>query len=296
VAATSASDAWAVGSSYSDHTVEWQRIARALTYHWTGAAWHLVPNPSAGSNSALSGVAASSARDVWAVGGTAPVDGVGGGPLILHWTGTAWRTVPCPDPKGGLSGVAVRSADDAWAVGETDGPTWQGPSTMFILHWNGRSWRPVAAPAVSDDAWLSAVAVSSAQNAWAVGGTLSGKPVAVHWNGRAWRIVPGMPANAKSLDGVAIVAPNDVWAVGSTQRGATFIERWNGRAWQLLPSPSPGGGSAALNGVAATSASNAWAVGGSSPAGPPALAHILHWNGTSWQVSPAGPGSSGPAG
>lgn len=280
VAAISARNAWAVGSSFSDNT------STGLTYHWTGTAWQLVTNPAARVDSLLSGVAASSARDIWAVGAIVPFQTAPGGPLILHWNGTAWRRMPFPNRNAQLSGVAVRSAGDAWAVGAVFHRTSIG---MFILHWNGQHWSHVAAPALRGDAWLTAVAVNSARNAWAVGRTASGHPVALHWNGRTWRIVPGMPAAARSLNGVAIVARNYVWAVGSTQRGATFIARWNGHIWRRLTSPSPGGGGAALRGVVARSASNAWAVGGSQPVGGTALAHILHWNGTSWVVSPVLP-------
>ena len=61
----------------------------------------------------LSGVAATSASNAWAVGST-------GSPkaLILRWNGTAWKQVPSPAPAGSrLSGVAATSASNAWAVG-----------------------------------------------------------------------------------------------------------------------------------------------------------------------------------
>ena len=62
----------------------------------------------------LSGVAAVSARNAWAVGESA-----GGKALILHWNGTRWRQVPLPSLTrySSLSGVAATSARNAWAVG-----------------------------------------------------------------------------------------------------------------------------------------------------------------------------------
>jgi hypothetical protein len=65
-------------------------------------------------NGALSGVAATSAGNAWAVGGANS-----GKTLIVHWNGTAWSRVPSPSLSGfaSLSGVAATSATNAWAVG-----------------------------------------------------------------------------------------------------------------------------------------------------------------------------------
>jgi hypothetical protein len=81
VAATSASDAWAVGGDANN----------SLILHWNGKKWQKVPaaNPSPG-NDDLDAVAASSARNAWAVGA------LGGNALVLHWNGTAWKAVPQP--------------------------------------------------------------------------------------------------------------------------------------------------------------------------------------------------------
>ena len=46
----------------------------------------------------LNGVAATSARNVWAVGGTN-----GGKTLIVHWNGSAWRRVPSPPLQAAYS-------------------------------------------------------------------------------------------------------------------------------------------------------------------------------------------------
>jgi hypothetical protein len=61
----------------------------------------------------LSGVAATSASNAWAVGGA----------LILHWNGKTWKRVPSPSSAAGLSGVAATSATNAWAVGGSSGST-----------------------------------------------------------------------------------------------------------------------------------------------------------------------------
>lgn len=83
----------------------------------------------------LTGVAATSARNAWAVGGTN-----GGKTLIAHWNGTAWKRVPSPSPPGAqLHGVAATSATNAWAVGNTH-PS-RDVYKIVILHWNGTTWK-----------------------------------------------------------------------------------------------------------------------------------------------------------
>src|SRR6266567_4810047 len=104
VAATSGSNAWAVGG----HVI----------LHWNGRAWRRVPSPVRGVRSGLSSVAVSSARNAWAVGETGT-----GKPLIVRWDGAAWKRVPSPAPPGSvLRGVAVTSARNAWAVGYAHAP------------------------------------------------------------------------------------------------------------------------------------------------------------------------------
>src|SRR5579863_212130 len=74
VAGAASNDVWAVGDySYGGETL-------TLIEHWNGSAWSVVasPNPSGGDN-VLTGAAAVTTNNVWAVG-----DSVGGHGLILH--------------------------------------------------------------------------------------------------------------------------------------------------------------------------------------------------------------------
>src|SRR5579862_7495566 len=136
----------------------------------------------------LSGVAATSARNAWAVGSA------GVKTLIVHWNGTAWKRVPSPSPAagGGLDGVAATSARDAWAVGGTRG------GKTLILRWNGTTWKRVPSPAPAAGGGLDGVAATAARNAWAVGTTRGGKTLIVHWNGTAWTRVhsPALTVNS----------------------------------------------------------------------------------------------------
>lgn len=77
VAATSASNAWAVGADFVFVNSPENVIA-----HWNGKAWKLMPSPIL--DGILSAVTATSAANAWAVGsGDA-------GALIEHWNGTRW--------------------------------------------------------------------------------------------------------------------------------------------------------------------------------------------------------------
>ena len=111
VAATSASDAWAVGA-YTTGTTD-----KTLIEHWDGHTWKLVASPNPAPNNRLLSVAATSAGNAWAVGtrNTSTTQLT----LILRWNGTAWKLVPSPSPGqlNELAGVAATSATDVWGVG-----------------------------------------------------------------------------------------------------------------------------------------------------------------------------------
>ena len=242
----------------------------------------------------LSGVAATSATNAWAVGGYGSISSAK--TLALRWNGTAWARVPSPTPAGGgeLSGVAATSASSAWAVGCTSCFT-SSPKTL-ILRWNGKVWKRVSSPSPAGS--LSGVAAASASSAWAVGCTScftsSPKTLILRWNGKVWkRVSSPSPGASSGLSSVAAPSASNAWAVGevvsSTSPVARLILHWNGKAWKRVPSPVPTYGKYgnALEGVAATSTTNAWAVGctdGCPVGGTPV---IERWNGTAWkQVAP----------
>jgi hypothetical protein len=215
VAATSRSNAWAVGSDGGE----------TLILHWNGNAWKLAPsrpNPLYGE---LRGVAAVSATDAWAVGDAPGPDPLGDSQtLIAHWNGTRWKQVPSPNPETGLYwndylyGVAATSTTNAWAVGYAvyypqggDGPAVEQPAPAdvpILAHWNGARWKLMPSPSPND---LYAVTAVSATDAWAVGSS-----VILHWNGTRWKQVP-IPSSAGRgyLFGVA-ASKKFVLAVGSS--------------------------------------------------------------------------------
>jgi hypothetical protein len=296
VAATGPSDAWAVGNYAAGKT------SRTLILHWDGAVWSRVasPNPGGPKNAAgLFGVAATSASGAWAVGSYS--NGKARRTLILRWNGAAWTQVPSPNPGGPthdsrLTAIAVVSARNAWAAGYYQ--TARAFRRTLILHWNGRSWTQVPSPnpgGSADGNLLFGVTATSASDAWAVGYTTTktgATTLILHWNGTSWSRRPspneatGATPRIDHLQGVTATSAENAWAVGYYQlSGAgfyTLILHWDGTSWRAQPSPDPDGDNDFLISVAASSASSAWAVGGSNNGfGPQAL--VVHWDGSFWQ-------------
>ena len=277
VAATSANDAWAVGQYQSA-----SGPLRTLIMHWNGTAWARVPSPNPDpAGDTLSGVAAVSATDAWAVGGR------NGQTLILRWNGKAWRQMPGPNLAGALAAVTVTSATDAWAVG-LDGPA---GNQGIIEHWNGKAWTAMRSPVPTGN--LDSVTATSASDVWAAGysgnSTVS-HALVLHWNGTAWRRVSAPdPAGNGIFYGVAAASASDAWVVsGAAQKALgvnkTVIEHWNGTAWTRVPSANPKPGGGVLTGVSAASATDAWAVGIDEDFAFSFEIVIEHWDGTAWTL------------
>lgn len=108
--AIAANDVWAVGRRGDAGG----STSATIIEHWNGTAWSIVPSPSPGSLSRLSGVSARSASDVWAVGSSAA--GTGRQTLTLHWDGTAWTTVPSPNVGASSILTAVSTSPGASLV------------------------------------------------------------------------------------------------------------------------------------------------------------------------------------
>jgi len=263
VAAVSANDVWAVGTSGSQISG-----GQTLIEHWNGAHWQIVKSPNPGSiYNSLYGVTAVSATNVWAVGYYVHTTGVTQ-TLIEHWNGSRWSVVKSPSPasmNNELFSVAAVSASDVWAVGFS---TNNAPEqTTLIEHWNGTSWSVVKSPSPGSGDDLRAVAAVSASDVWAVGYTFNGSSIQTlveHWVGTSWQVVKSPNVGTSpTLSGVAAVSANHVWAVGSHNNSnnvfQTLTEQWNGKQWSVVTSPSPG--FTQLLGVAAVSPTNVWAVG-----------------------------------
>lgn len=216
ISVNSGSDIWAVGGFVDNAGQE-----RALTMHWDGSAWSVVPCPTGGfGDTELSGVAALSASDAWAVGNT----GSGQNTFAMHWNGTAWTTSPLPLPpsslSAGLNGLTAISSSDVWAVGWVY--TGSGGPRTLTEHWNGSAWSVVQSASVgTPQNSLNSVTALGPNNVWTVGfydstGANAYRALIEHWDGTQWSIVPGadLGNQAGSLRGVALIPSGRAWAVG----------------------------------------------------------------------------------
>ena len=149
-------DVWAVGARVIDtpFTVEW----RAIAEHWDGTQWTIDFNVP---GQALYGVDALGRADVWAVG----TDSYG--PLILHFDGSAWSSVPTPEwGRGGrLAGIdsvlipvprpgSLTATREVWSAGNYR--PGQGPSRTLIQR----------APSPTQGAVVGSTNVSGATVSW----------------------------------------------------------------------------------------------------------------------------------
>lgn len=285
VAATSATNAWAVGRVGTGST--------ALIVHWNGNKWSSVPT-GAPAGTALHAVAASSASNAWALG---EIYSGTGKAVILHWNGHAWKQVSFSAPAGSyLSSVSVTSPASAWAVGSYGTPTDQ----MIALHWNGSAWRRVSLPRLPlssrEGTALNGVSATSASNAWAVGAFVSdvagpGTGFALHWNGTSWSRVSSAPASQGDPVAVAATSPSYAWLIGCPCQGGpagAVTGLWNGHAWKTVPTPvakPPSGG----NGDAIAAAGHlAWAAGTYCRCSSGNYTYrpmLLRWTGSAWKLT-----------
>jgi hypothetical protein len=137
VTALSPTNAWAVGTVtvFADH----RQHTKPAIEHWDGTSWSIVsspnPNPAPTRDTALYGIAAISANDIWAVGAGNFSTTSGTVTLIEHWDGTSWTIISSPDPgnaSNALFAVAALSDGTLVAVGSQ---TNQGTdATPLILH------------------------------------------------------------------------------------------------------------------------------------------------------------------
>jgi hypothetical protein len=296
VAATSAKDAWAVGSH------DLGAGSRTFIEHWNGSGWKVMPspNPATGpfTTDTLGGVVALSRTNAWAFGFYEKTT-TSFRTLIEHWNGVRWSVIPSPNSGTGentLAAAVALTSTDIWAVGyrqDTTSPVFSARRTL-VERWRGTRWRIVPSPDVgAGDNFLFGVAAASATQAWAVGSdsVSFGRTLAMRWSGTAWSVAP-TPSRGQGdrfLQAVAAPSPRFALAVGSDLNGSqtqTLSERWTGSAWSLVRSPSPAADFNSLQAVAALSARNAWAVGARrTDLGASFSTLAEHWNGSTWTVT-----------
>ena len=239
----------------------------------------------------LTGVAAASASNAWAVG--AAGSDASAKALMLHWNGKAWARVTRPKvldgTAGELSAITVVSASDAWAVGVT-GTAGSGKDHSLLLHWNGKAWSQVTSPAPVLGGSLNAV-TATAKNGWAVGyvntnpdapACCAGTPLIFRLTGSKWSRVSEKLGNGAGLNGVAVTGAGTAWAIGMPTAMITgALARWNGRAWSWVSAYPVQGAYRPLEGIAAGPGGTAFAVGDDNDLPGPAIS--MRWTGKAWQ-------------
>jgi hypothetical protein len=231
-------------------------------------AWTIVDSPNPGDSNELTGLAAISPNDMWAVGDTGTTHEY---PLMEHWNGGLWSVITSTDILTGSSlfDVVAISSDNIWAVGTT---VTNGSPRALTVHWDGNQWHSVPNPGQAVNSGLSGVSAVSANDIWAVG-----SPGVMHWDGSAWTLT--QIGGVVFLDKVAAVSTNDVWAAGETNTGVVMVQ-WNGSQWSIAPGSFQG----YTYGMTAISTNDIWAVN-TYYDNTSWRDWILHWDGTSWTIS-----------
>jgi len=268
----SETDGWVVGSQRAGGGAK----AHPAAEHWDGSAWTLVGTPFEGlGESALGGVAAITAGDVWAVGHWQPAKETDTAfhTLTEHWDGLAWSIVPSPtvaqSGSNTLIGVSAASTGDVWAVGYYFDAN--GVRRTLAEHWDGGKWSlvPTPDPGGSSDALLGVRAVS-ATDVWAVGFTSAGygyAPLILRYDGASWTQVPAAPDPGSPegvLAAVDAASSADVWTVGYHVVGGdvrTLVERFDGSSWTVQPSVNGADGVVSVVDAVSALPGDVWAGG-----------------------------------
>jgi hypothetical protein len=287
VAAVDARHAWAVGFEGYDPEQP-DTTGSPMILRWSGSGWSRAPMPAVQGNVSFRRVAATSATDVWLVGGPRSRGADDNVTLVWRYDGSAWTEVPYPagNTPSTLSIRDLSVVDGrAWLVGYRD-------SRAVFHEWTGQGWQEHQPPAecvmggFPNFCTVNAVKAFAADDVWAAGnGWWNGftGPLLFHWNGTAWRAVQvgvnQQPLSLQSLDGTS---SQDIWAVGDTggMGAGTIVVRGNGTTWQQVSGTS----APVLAGVAVGASGAPWVIGNLPPS--PAAAFETYRAGT-WSSTPA---------
>jgi hypothetical protein len=306
IAAVSASDAWASGE-----TVTYAGKHAPVIEHWAGRSWRRVRLPAkimkTWHSSGLDGgaIAASSASNVWVVGGnTQGVRFARTGKRGWQFgtiPGTAYRKQPLSATI--VTTVKVISRTDAWVFGLRLSSS-SVTATPFAAQFTGHRWVARRVPGAGA---IAAVIVRSTRDMLAlVGadeflGVGANTATVVRWNGRKWtalavqpKSLPGGLHNATSM----AVSGGHIWIGGDFDSApgtwSDFVAELTGSAWKVTDLPR----SASTDDFQMTSLmpdghGGLWALGGSSHFG--VSQRLWHYTGGVWRVpiSPRFGGSTG---
>jgi len=239
VSADSPNNVWVVGA---------YRGAYPRVFHWNGDAWHSVSLQGALGPGGLYGTSISAVQvlgpaNVWMVGSSG-----GASPLVLHFNGSAWTSVPVPRSGaegvgGSLTSVSMTQSGVGWASGVV------GSNTGVLDYWDGKAWTSDSASVVVASGPLRSVSVffsstPPAAAGWAVGGGNSRGAAILELTGSGWTAVatPGLRGGDLSLNAVVSTPDGGAEVVGSyVKSGASPISpsplvlSWKSGIWEQEP-------------------------------------------------------------
>ena len=297
VAATGASDVWAVGT--------WTNVPNGIYFvsplveHWDGNTWKTasLPKLPEGEVAELKAVSADAPADVWAAGRSSQYQGYEGDAALLeHWNGSKWALVhdASPQPPAAsaqLTSVAALSPTDVYAAGMTANQNGFG-FRGYVEHWNGSSWTvdSPSFPATDRDVEFRSISAAGSQ-VWLGGLRVDSAgyqhALVAYRDATGWHIpaAPGVTTNVNAISSIHAVATSDVWVAGTssdqTDTSALVAHRIRG-TWQDVSPPLPTGIDIQTPSGLSYDATGVHIIGSQSGYGSKASPFAATWNGQSW--------------
>jgi hypothetical protein len=297
VAASSPSDAWAIGLAAK---TKGTLLPQTIISHWTGKAWRPVTLPAkvarewARQGAISSVVGAASARNVWVFGGF-PGD-------YLRLDGSRWSVgqLPGASKKSGalilIDAAQVFSGTDVWAFGARVSAS--GVATPYAAHYSGGKWSRVTVPDLSGGGLITAVAAVSSGDIWAVETSLSdlSSPPSAAARSAAVRsavarsAVAASPAARLAVARLAVarlaVARRRAAASDSAAASQVVLHWTRKKGWQddAAQQPSLAATDLLVSAVAEPNG-DVWFGGSANNTANGTTPLTAEWNGSSWSVS-----------
>lgn len=235
--AASAGNLWISGIEH----VAGAATLRGVIYHLSGSTWarqRIVYTH--GVNSQIVSLTVSKAGSLWAVGSIASrSDPTHLMPLVLHYTGGAWRQQPTPKQRAKqvrLTDIGV-SRGQEWAVGVL---VRRVHSYAQVWHRSHGHWTIATVPGPRDSATLGVVSPDAQGGAWAAGSAQSRsaglRTFIVHCTAAlTCRRVPSPNVgDSDYLLSLSMLDSTYGWAVGQALPTEPPMRmRWDGTSWSL---------------------------------------------------------------
>lgn len=241
----------------------------------TASGFTVFPSPTIANGGYLTGVAAASASDVWAIG-----HHWGGTRFVEHYNGSTWRVTASPPlPHAELNAISAHGSA-VWVAGACLVDTGH---YGCVARYTGSRWVRVAIPRQFSYGFdFSALLVFSDTNVLVAGAQGSSSKM-IRWNGKTWSRVEDVPYRG-GIQGIAGTLSTRLFSVGvagGPEHGVFERELPSG-LWQALdPFPAHTEPSA----IAASSAENVWVVGAAfDPRTDVWNPLAMRWNGTTATV------------